>query len=453
MSSNTMDPTAHRPMDVSETAPGTKLPVIAETKNDPPAEALEPRRGEELEDLLTINDIRTLAQKKVPKMYRDYFNDGADDMITLHDNEAAYNRYKIRPRVLIDMSNLDSTTNMFGTKISLPLGFAPAAAHKLAHPDGEAATSRAAAKAGIPMGLSSYSNTPIEEVACEGRGNPYIMHLTIMKDRSKTLQTLRRVESESDQALVTQGFIPSDSVYEMLTSNGWSEAGFKGVILTVDAAVLGQRLNEYRNNFKMPPGVGFPILQFEDSTGAGKEAPVNKGAKGFKSVITAEKDNGQSWESVMPWIKSQTKLQVWVKGIYHPEDVKMAIKYGLDGVVISNHGGRQLDGVPASLDALRDCAPAACDENGKRLIQIAVDGGIRRGSDIFKAIALGAQMVFVGRIPIWGLSVGGEEGVTKAVQILTQEFRQTMALAGCRTVADITPDRLAILSKGRLLKL
>ncbi|KAI1617232.1 (S)-2-hydroxy-acid oxidase [Exophiala viscosa] len=425
MSSNTMDPTAHRPMDVSETAPGTKVPIIAETKNDPPAEALEPRRGEELEDLLTINDIRTLAQKKVPKMYRDYFNDGADDMITLHDNEAAYNRYKIRPRVLIDMSNLDSTTNMFGTKISLPLGFAPAAAHKLAHPDGEAATSRAAAKAGIPMGLSSYSNTPIEEVACEGRGNPYIMHLTIMKDRSKTLQTLRRVE----------------------------KAGFKGVILTVDAAVLGQRLNEYRNNFKMPPGVGFPILQFEDSTGAGKEAPVNKGAKGFKSVITAEKDNGQSWESVMPWIKSQTKLQVWVKGIYHPEDVKMAIKYGLDGVVISNHGGRQLDGVPASLDALRDCAPAAFDENGKRLIQIAVDGGIRRGSDIFKAIALGAQMVFVGRIPIWGLSVGGEEGVTKAVQILTQELRQTMALARCRTVADITPDRLAILSKGRLLKL
>ncbi|KAK5035405.1 hypothetical protein LTS07_002842 [Exophiala sideris] len=414
-----MKPTSQRPTDVSETAPGTKILIIAEPKDEPAPEALEPRKVAELEDLLTINDIRTLAQKKVPKMYRDYFNDGADDMITLRDNEAAYNRYKIQPRVLIDHRHI------FDTKIPLPLGFAPAAAHKLAHPDGEAATSRAAAKAGVPMGLSSYSNTPIEDVAREGRGNPYIMHLTIMKDRSKTLQTLRRVE----------------------------KAGFKGVMLTVDSAVLGQRLNEYRNEFKMPPGVGFPNLQFEDSTTAGKEVKVNKSARGFNSVITAEKDNAQDWESVMPWIKSQTRLQVWVKGIYHPEDVKMAVKYGLDGVVISNHGGRQLDGVPASLDALRDCAPAAFDNNGNRLIQIALDGGIRRGSDIFKAIALGAQMVYVGRIRIWGLAVGGEEGVTKAIQILTQEFRQTMALAGCRTVADITPDRLAILSKGKLLKL
>ncbi|OAG35349.1 hypothetical protein AYO21_10489 [Fonsecaea monophora] len=376
------------PTDVPDMASAAKISTA-----DHPVEGyldsivIEPRRPDDLGTVLTINDLRELAQKKVPKILR--------------DNEAAYNRYKIRPRVLVDVSELDSSIEMFGKKLPIPLGFAPAAAHKLAHPDGELATSRAAAKAGIPMGLSSYSTTSIEDVAREGGGNPYLMHLTIMKDRSRTVQTLRRIE----------------------------KAGFRGIFLTVDTAVLGRRLNEYRNNFQMPPGVSFPNMKFEASD-AEKEGTVNKGARGFKSVVKTEKDTKQDWETVIPWLKSQTKLQIWAKGIYTPEDVRMAIKYGLDGVVISNHGGRQLDGVPASLDALRDCAPAALDPNGKRLIQIALDGGIRKGTDIFKAIALGAQMVFIGRIPIWGLSVGGEEGVTKAVEILAQEFRQTMALAG-----------------------
>ncbi|KIX93919.1 uncharacterized protein Z520_10256 [Fonsecaea multimorphosa CBS 102226] len=374
--------------------------ATVEPSDDLNAETLQPRRPADLESILTIADLRKLAQDKIPKMYRDYFNDGADDMITLRDNEAAYDRYKIRPRVLVNVEDLHSSLEMFGAPIPVPIGFAPSAAHRLAHPEGEVATSRAAARAGIPMGLSSWSTASIEDVASQGSGNPYIMHLTIMKNRERTIQTIRRIE----------------------------KAGFKGVFITADTPVLGRRLNEYRNRFVLPAGVDFPNMRFVE-TSLEKEG-VNKGAKGFLSVIHIERELGEAWDTVIPWLKSQTKLQIWVKGIYHPEDVKLAIKYGVDGVVISNHGGRQLDGVPASLDALRDCAPLAFDQHGRRLIQVAFDGGIRRGSDIFKAIALGAQMVFLGRIPLWGLCVGGEQGVVKALEILTQEFRQTMALAG-----------------------
>ncbi|KAI6947974.1 hypothetical protein KC321_g18962, partial [Hortaea werneckii] len=155
------------------------------------------------------------------------------------------------------------------------------------------------------------------------------------------------------------------------------------------------------------------------------------------------------WGTAIPWLRSQTKLQIWLKGVLSPEDVTLAIKHGIDGIVVSNHGGRQLDGVPATLDALRECALTA----GSR-IPIAVDGGIRRGSDIFKAIALGACHVFVGRIPIWGLAYNGQAGVELALKILMHEFRLTMGLAGCRNIKEITPDHLTYVdNSGRLAKL
>ncbi|KAL1624419.1 hypothetical protein SLS56_007823 [Neofusicoccum ribis] len=405
--------------------------------------------------ILTIRDLKDEASKKLPPMYRDYFNEGASDMITLRDNEAAFDRYKIRPRILVNVSTVDTSTTIFGTKVSFPLGFAPAAMHKLAHPDGEVATSRAAAKAGICMGLSAYSTTSMEEVAEQGMGNPYVIQLTMLRDRSVAEQMLRRAESESCLFLFfiisTHHRVSFPLLYHLQKGLQSKEdtrkptlisdpgSGYKAVFLTVDCPVLGLRLNEYRNNFTLPDGMTYPNLT-DDPT-----APFSLADGDPKNSY----DNAIIWDDIIPWLRSRTGMQLWLKGVYTADDVTLAIRHGLDGVVVSNHGGRQLDGVPATLDALRECAGAAAGR-----IQIALDGGVRRGSDVFKAVALGAQCVFVGRVPIWGLAVDGQEGVELAVKILMAEFRIAMALAGCKSVKEINRSHLSLLGlDGVLAKL
>jgi (S)-2-hydroxy-acid oxidase len=210
-----------------------------------------------------------------------------------------------------------------------------------------------------------------------------------------------------------------------------------------------------RTNFTLPKDLSFPNLLSKGFDEFGAPDAKGNGPQAFDDTL--------EWEEIIPWLKQQTKMQIWLKGISSPEDVEQAIAAGVDGVVISNHGGRQLDGVPATLDALRQCAPIA-----KGHIQIAVDGGIRRGSDIFKAIALGADFCFLGRIAIWGLAVSdhlttriltsaklfqykGQEGVELAIQILLEEFKSTMALAGCRSVKEITPNHLSVLEHNGIL--
>ncbi|KAF4556531.1 FMN-dependent dehydrogenase-like protein 8 [Elsinoe fawcettii] len=269
----------------------------------------------------------------------------------------------------------------------MPFGFSPSAMHRLAHPDGELATSRAAAKFGLPMCLSSYSTTSLEDVKAASADNPYMMQMCIVRDRSITKQLLERAEA----------------------------AGYEALFMSVDVPVLGIRLNEMQNNFALPKDMAFPNIATEGSvsfTSKGEYGPLD-----FDDTI--------EWEEVIEWLRANTKMKIWLKGITSPEDVEKAIAYGVDGVIISNHGGRQLDGVPATLDALRQCAPIA---QGK--IELAMDGGVRKGSDIFKAIALGARMVFLGRIAIWGLAYNGQEGVELALKILIAEFKNTMALAG-----------------------
>ncbi|KAH0042784.1 FMN-dependent dehydrogenase, partial [Aureobasidium melanogenum] len=307
------------------------------------------------------------------------------EMESLMDNEQAYRRYKIRPRILVDVDKLDMSTEIFGVKVPFPLGFSPSAMHKLAHPEGEVATSRAAASQGICMGLSSYSTISLEDVAAQGEGNPYFVQICVLKDRRTTLQLLKRAE----------------------------KAGYKAVFVSVDVPVLGRRLNEMRNNFILPEEMEFPNIL---SSGKAEFSGENE--------ATAY-DASLNWDTAIPWLKANTNMQIWLKGVNTAEDVALAIQHGLDGIVISNHGGRQLDGVPATLDTLRECAPIA-----KGRISIAVDGGIRQGSDIFKALALGAEHCFVGRIPIWGLAYKGQEGVELAIKILMQELAITMRLAG-----------------------
>ncbi|KAJ5133514.1 hypothetical protein N7448_001459 [Penicillium atrosanguineum] len=360
-------------------------------------------RGETLhKDVCCIADLKELGSKRLSPMVRDYYNEGAMDLITLRENETAFDRYKIRPRILVNVDNVDTSTEVLDTKVNLPFGFSPAASHKLAHPDGELATSRAAAKYGICMGLSSYATYPLEDVAAQGLGNPYFMQMCVLKDRSITLQLLDRAE----------------------------KAGYKALFLSVDVPVLGKRLNEYRNEFRIPEDMEYPNIL---SSGSDVSDRTNY-------------DPSLDWESAISWLREHTSLKVWLKGVCSPEDVELAIQYGVDGIVISNHGGRQLDGLPATLDALRVCAPVA-----KGRVPITIDGGIRRGSDIFKALALGASYCFLGRIPIWGLAYDGQEGVELAIKILRQELMITMALAGCRTINDIQKCYLSVLHPDGIL--
>ncbi|EXJ82091.1 (S)-2-hydroxy-acid oxidase [Capronia coronata CBS 617.96] len=365
--------------------------------------------------VMTIADLKEAASRKMAPMIRDYYNGGSMDQLTLRDNESSFNRFKIRPRILSDVSNIDTSITIMGQKVPLPFGFAPAAMHCLAHPDGEKATSRAAAKMGIPMGLSTYSTVSLEDVRREGGDNPYAFQLSILKDRQTSLAWIKRAEA----------------------------AGYKALFITVDAPVLGKRINERSGvKFELPETMSLPNLS--DSMDA------NSLASGKATVVRSYKHSGRdasnSWQSVIPWVKTNTKLEIWLKGIYCAEDVQLAIKYELDGVIVSNHGGRQLDGVPATIDALPECAAAA-----KGRIKVGIDGGIRRGTDIFKALALGADVCFMGRVPLWGLAYNGQEGVEWAIKTLEEELRTAMALAGCASIKEISRQHLSIIGANGLL--
>jgi (S)-2-hydroxy-acid oxidase len=263
--------------------------------------------------------------------------------------------------VLRNVSEIDMTTTLWGSKVAFPFGFSPVAMQCLAHPDGEIATSKACASANVPMGLSSWATSSIEEVVSHGNGkNPYAMQISLFKDSQVTADNLARAE----------------------------KAGCEAVILTADAPLLGRRWNESRNQFKLPESLSLPHL----------ESP--NGNLGFGTNVY---DPDLSWEKAFAFIRQRTNLPIWIKGLYTPEDVSLAIDHSADGIIISNHGGRQLDGVPASLDALRECAPVA-----KGKIPIAFDGGVRRGTDIFKALAMGADFCFAGRVAVWGLGVSDD---------------------------------------------
>ncbi|KAF9891252.1 Hydroxyacid oxidase 1 [Aspergillus nanangensis] len=367
------------------------------------------------EALMTIADLKEAASAKMPQTVREYFNGGSMDMITLRENEKAFDRFKIRPRILSNVANIDTSITILGAKVKLPFGFSPAAMHCLAHPDGEKATSRAAAKCGIPMALSTYSTVSLEDVRREGGANPYAFQLSILKDRDMTLDWIKRAE----------------------------EAGYKALFITVDAPVLGRRLNEKPGKkFELPDGLSLPNLAPRSDKGRHE----HKTAAPHRSYHIAGRDPSNSWESVIAWVKANTHLEIWLKGVYTPEDVLLAIHHGLDGVIISNHGGRQLDGVPATVDALPECAAVA---DGR--IKVGIDGGIRRGTDIFKALALGADVCFMGRVPLWGLAYNGQDGVEWAVQTLENELRLTMALAGCASIKDITRQHLSVIGANGLL--
>ncbi|KAJ5673158.1 FMN-dependent dehydrogenase [Penicillium longicatenatum] len=355
------------------------------------------------------------------------------DMITLRDNESAYDRYRICPQVLRDLTSLDTSTTIFGTRIRFPFGFSPTAMQAMAHPDGECATSRATAALNVPMVLSNYSTKPLEDVIAHSSGNPYAMQMSLLKNKGAMINLQRRAQA----------------------------AGFKAVLVTLDVLWLRRRLNEFRHNFSLPHGMEYPNLlpgidatnleDGDDSMAYGKRiqfpppSPFDNTSvlPDMQLTFVLWRSGAKEFSLVSTLIKNQSTDNSIVSGI---KDAKRAIACGFDGILISNHGGRQLDSVPASLDILREVALIT-----RGLITVAIDGGIRRGTDIFKAFALGADFCFAGRPAIWDLAYDGQKGVELGLNLLYDEFTTAMALAGCRNVSEITSESISVLQPDGVL--
>ena len=353
--------------------------------------------------LVNISDFENLAKEKLTQMAYDYYSSGANDEITLRENIDAYKRIFLKYRVLVDVSSIDMSTEVLGQKISMPLMIAPTAFHKMAHAGGESAVAKAAGSAGTIMILSTLSNTDVEEVVKASAG-PVWFQLYVYKDREVTKELVRRAES----------------------------AGCKAIVLTVDAPFLGTRERDVRNNFTLPDGLSVKNL-----------LPVEKGnlpesnESNLSGYVQEHLDPSLSWKDV-EWLRSVTKLPVLIKGIACKEDALVAVEHGAAGIVVSNHGGRQLDTCRATIDVLPEVADAV---RGKT--EILLDGGIRRGTDILKAVALGAKAVLIGRPVIWGLSADGENGVKSVLGIFKKEFHLAMALCGCDSVSKISREYIS----------
>jgi 4-hydroxymandelate oxidase len=347
--------------------------------------------------LLSIADYARAARATLPQDVLDYYEGGALDEITLRENTGAWERLKVHYRVLAGVGERDLRTSMLGQPLSMPIGVAPTAFHKLACEAGEIATARAAKAAGTLFILSSLSNTPMEQVFAEA-ASPRWFQLYIYKDREITRQLLARAEA----------------------------AGADAIVLTVDAPGLGTRERDMRNRFTLPQGLAVANLaplgkgKLPDVSGSGLAAYVRDN---FKSDLSLDD---------LDWLCRCTQLPVIVKGVCRADDARRAADHGAKAVVVSNHGGRQLDTAPATCEILPHVADAA-----GALCEIYVDGGLRRGSDVLKAIALGARAALVGRPILWGLAVAGEDGATHVLDILRRELNEAMLLSGCTNLSDI----------------
>lgn len=352
---------------------------------------------------INLYDFENIAREKLTPMAYDYYASGAHDELTLYENHAAYDRIRLKYRVLRDISRRSIATSVLGHDLSMPVIVAPTAFHRLAHPEGELATVRAAGKAGTLMILSTLSTTSIEDVMAAATG-PVWFQLYVYKDREATADLVRRAEANGCAALV----------------------------LTVDAQVWGRRERDVRNRFQLPPG-----LEVKNLMPAGKEQfPEDVRDSGLAAYVASLFDQTLSWRDV-EWLTSLTDLPVLLKGIVHPDDARRALDHGAAGVIVSNHGGRQLDTAPATIEVLPEIVAAL----GGRL-PVLIDGGIRRGTDVIKALALGAQAVAVGRPVLWGLAYDGQAGVERVLDLLRYEVDLALALSGMAELDELGADIL-----------
>lgn len=356
----------------------------------------------EMAEVTNVTEYQAIAKEKLPKMVYDYYASGAEDQWTLAENRNAFSRILFRPRILIDVSKIDMTTTVLGFKISMPIMIAPSAMQKMAHPEGEYATARAASAAGTIMTLSSWATSSVEEVASTGPGIRFFQ-LYVYKDRNVVAQLVRRAE----------------------------KAGFKAIALTVDTPRLGRREADIKNRFVLPP---YLTLKNFEGLDLGKMDEAQD--SGLASYVAGQIDRTLSWKDV-EWLQTITSLPILVKGVMTAEDTRLALQHGAAGIIVSNHGARQLDYVSSTIMVLEEVVKAAQGQ-----VPVFLDGGVRRGTDVFKALALGAAGIFIGRPVVFSLAAEGEAGVRKVLQMLRDEFELTMALNGCCSLRQITRNHI-----------
>jgi 4-hydroxymandelate oxidase len=344
-------------------------------------------------------ELEGAARAKIPKPAYDYIAGGAEDEVSLGRNRGAFERWALRPRALVDVSRRDTSAQVLGSTISMPILVAPTAFHCLVHPDGEVATAQGAAAAGTLMVVSTLATRTLEEVASAGSA-PRWFQLYVYRDRRVTENLVQRAE----------------------------RSGYHALCLTVDAPVWGRRERDDRNAFTLPPGLGVRNLE---TAGIDRVPEGRLACSGLSAYWGELLDPSLTWKDV-EWLRSLTSLPILVKGVMTAEDAQLAVDHGVAGIVVSNHGGRQLDGTLGTLDVLPEVVAAV----GSR-VEVYVDGGIRRGSDVLKALALGARAVMVGRPILYGLALGGAEGVAAVLQHLRMELEMAMALVGRPSVAGI----------------
>lgn len=373
--------------------------------------------------ILTIDDLKRRARRRVPKMFFDYADSGSWTEGSYRANEEDFAKIKLRQRVLVDMTNRSLESTMIGEKVAMPVALAPTGLTGMQHADGEILAAQAAEEAGVPFTLSTMSICSIEDVA-EATSRPFWFQLYVMRDRDFVFNLIDRAKA----------------------------AGCSALVLTADLQILGQRHKDLRNGLSTPPKFtpkhvwqvatrpqwAFRMLGTKRRTFR-NIAGHAKGADDLSSLAkwTHEQfDPRLSWDDVA-WIKDRWGGKLIIKGILDPEDAQMAARTGADAIIVSNHGGRQLDGAPSSISVLSDIVDAVGDR-----IEVHLDGGIRSGQDVLKALCLGAKGVYIGRPFLYGLGAGGKKGVALALDIIRKELDTTLALCGKRDIKDVSKDLL-----------
>lgn len=362
---------------------------------------------------VNIAEYEELARQKLPPEAYDFIAGGAEDEVTLRANREAFEQLRLRPRVLVDVSSVDTSTQVLGQRVQFPLLLAPVALQKIAHPQGELASARAAAAGGTITLLSTLSSYSMEEVAAAANG-PKWFQLYCYRDRDLTKRLVQRAEA----------------------------AGYGAVCVTVDVPRLGRRERDLRHELRFPADVlpqnlvkelGLSTIpsQLQRSAQAAPWSGVSV-PPGTMEIIPS-----LTWQDI-DWLRSLTGLPLLIKGILTVEDARIAVEHGVAGIVVSNHGGRQLDGAAPAIQALPEIV-----ESVQGRAEVLVDGGVRRGTDVLKALALGAGAVLVGRAFMWGLAAGGEEGVRRVLAMLRAELELAMALSGCTSIAEVTRKLIA----------
>jgi L-lactate dehydrogenase (cytochrome) len=368
-----------------------------------------------------IDDLARLARRKLPAGVAGYLDGGGEDEWTLRRNRAAFGEVELVPRVLRNVSRVDMSTTVLGTHVPLPIVLSPVGAPRMFHHEGELAVARAARKAGLPYGVSTLATQSLEAIAAAAHGSPLWFQLYVWGDRSVARELIARAKA----------------------------AGYRVLLLSADTTVRSERDRELRRGIELPApeltmrtvldGFRRPSWSWHFITSPAPDFP-NLSSHGPTSRQRMQEmfDGTVSWED-LDWIKQEWDGPVAVKGVLRVEEAIRAADAGVDAVVVSNHGGRQMDHVPATLEVLPEIAAAVGDR-----VEVLFDSGIRRGADIVAALALGARAVLAGRAHLYGLAGAGEPGVRHAIDILAQELRMSMALCGAATLSDLGPDLLRV---------